>query len=52
VCPAWFTTLALIVAGVPRPGGLAGLVVKNLSAKPGTKGIHPRTEAEEDQNGA
>ncbi len=52
MCPACLTTVALAVAGATSTGGLTGLVVKALRAKPGAKSINPTTQAGGQHNGS
>ena len=42
MCPICVTTLALIAAGTGSVGGLAAVVVRKISAKPGVKEPGPQ----------
>ena len=46
MCPACFTTVALIAAGASSTGGLTALVVRALRAKSGAKNADRQSKPE------
>ena len=46
MCPACFTTVALIAAGASSSGGLTALVVRALGAKSGAENVDRRSKPE------